>query len=183
MDRRSDLAAQLERYQPADARERRHLERMRGLLDAPGDPFARDRYAPGHFTASAFVLSPDAERVLLVLHGKLGRWLQPGGHVDPADASVLDTALRELGEETGLDGAELVVSDPLDLDVHRIPPFGDAPEHEHFDVRFLLRARSEACRAGSDAKSARWFELDAVSASESDQSVLRALGKARGLSA
>lgn len=181
MDRRSDLAALLEPYRPAGADERRHLERMRHLIAAPGDPFARDRFTPGHFTASAFVLSPDATRLLLVLHGKLERWLQPGGHVDAADASVLDAALRELGEETGIEDVEVIAS-PFDLDVHSIPPFGDAPAHEHFDVRFLLRAHSEACRAGSDARGARWFGLDAVDASWSDASVLRALQKLRARS-
>ncbi|MEN8041330.1 MAG: hypothetical protein ABFR95_07475, partial [Actinomycetota bacterium] len=48
----------------------------------------RSEFEPGHFTASGFVTSPDGEALLLIHHGKLDRWLQPGGHIDPEDASV-----------------------------------------------------------------------------------------------
>jgi tmRNA-binding protein len=36
-------------------------------------------HLPGHFTASAWVVSPDRERVLLLHHRKLDRWLNRGG--------------------------------------------------------------------------------------------------------
>ena len=55
---------------------------MLALCDNAGDPFSREHYVPGHFTASAFVLSPTRDMLLLVFHGKLHRWLQPGGHID-----------------------------------------------------------------------------------------------------
>ncbi len=41
-----------------------------------------------HFTASAFVIDEDGERTCLVLHEKLGRLLQPGGHVEDDDESL-----------------------------------------------------------------------------------------------
>ena len=64
------------------------------------DPFARDN-PDGHVTGSAVVARPDGSAFLLVLHRKLGRWLQPGGHTEESDASVFGTALREAREETG----------------------------------------------------------------------------------
>ena len=69
---------------------------MLELLDAPGDPFGRARFDPGHFTASAFVLAPDRRAILEVHHAKLGRWLQPGGHVESADDSLVSAAHREV---------------------------------------------------------------------------------------
>lgn len=173
------LRALLEGHVPADAEEARHLQRMGALLDAAGDPFARDHFDPGHFTASAFVLAPQGDALLLIFHGKLERWLQPGGHVEPGDHDIHAAALREVAEEVGLDDLELLREGPLDLDVHDIPARKSDPGHAHFDVRFALRARSTDVRAGSDAHDARWVALDAIEAIESDRSVVRAVQKLR----
>src|ERR1700755_2970053 len=56
-------------------------------------PFHRET-REGHFTASAWLVSADGERALLMLHRKLGRWLQPGGHAD-GEADLPGVALRE----------------------------------------------------------------------------------------
>ncbi len=34
------------------------------------------------FTASAYILHPTESKILLLLHKKLGKWLQPGGHIE-----------------------------------------------------------------------------------------------------
>ena len=180
MDRRQHLRSLLDAHAPADAAEAAHRDAMRALCDAPEDPFARDHWAPGHFTASAFVLAPDADEVLLVFHGKLHRWLQPGGHVDPDDADILAAARREVAEETGLTDVQVVGEGLFDVDVHVIPARKADPEHRHFDARVLLRARTRAFVAGSDARDARWVPFAAVNAHESDDSVMRAIAKLRG---
>lgn len=56
----------------------------------------------GHFTASTFVVSKSTYHVALVHHNFLGKYLQPGGHIDESDNSPLDAAQRELQEETGI---------------------------------------------------------------------------------
>jgi 8-oxo-dGTP pyrophosphatase MutT (NUDIX family) len=177
MPDRSSLESMLRAHVAGDSRERAHRDRMLELLRVPGDPFARDHFVPGHFTASSFVLSPDRERLLLIEHAKLKRWLQPGGHVEPGDADILSAARRELREETGIDDPQLALGGIFDLDVHAIPPYGTQPEHEHFDVRFLFCAGEHALRAGSDARAARWVPLALVNEVESDHSIVRALGK------
>lgn len=164
---------------PRDAAESAFRERMSALVDDAGDPFSRDRYVPGHFTASAFVVSRQRDALLLILHGKLGRWLQPGGHVDASDASILDAARREVAEETGLVGLALAHDGIFDVDVHVIPARGKAPAHAHFDVRFLFEAEAGSGTAGSDARAMRWVKLADVSALETDDSVLRAVRKLR----
>jgi hypothetical protein len=86
------LSQMLAGYRPSDAREAEHQRRMLDLIGSPGDAFSRSHYSPGHFTASAFVLSPDESSLLVVLHRKLGRWLQPGGHIDPDDTDFESAA-------------------------------------------------------------------------------------------
>lgn len=177
--RRASLRQQLQAFQPSDATEAGHLRRMLALVEAPGDPFHRHHFEPGHFTASGFVLSPDGGSLLLILHGKLHRWLQPGGHVDPSDPDVEAAARREVAEEVGLHdlALEAGVAQPFDVDVHVIPPHKADPGHEHHDVRFLFRARTLEAQAGSDAKAARWVPLREVATLESDASVLRAVDR------
>lgn len=184
-DASRDLRSLLLGHVPADELENAHLRRMVALIDVAADPFARSHFDPGHFTASAFVLSPDESSLLLILHGKLGLWLQPGGHIDPTDVDVIAAARREVAEETGLDGADVEMSSDLgpllDLDIHPIPPNPrkGEPSHEHFDVRILLRATTWSFRAGSDAKDARWVPLPDVQDAGTDDSVRRAVRKLR----
>jgi len=181
--RRSAIRQAIERHQAGDAREREHQRRMLELMDLQGDVFARDHFLPGHFTASAFVLSPDGGDLLLIHHTRLDRWLQPGGHFDPEDVGLEAAVRRELWEETRVeldtgDGADVAL---FDLDVHPIPARHDRgePVHEHFDLRLVLRAASRAVAAGSDARAARWVPIDALDGVETDDSVRRVVHKLR----
>lgn len=180
------LLAALRAFPPADALEAAHRDAMVALAGAGPAALRRDHWEPGHFTASAFVLSPEREALLLIFHGKLDRWLQPGGHLEPGDLDPLAAARREVGEETGLGELELLGADGpasgldggavpfFDLDVHVIPARKADPAHRHFDLRFLFRARSRALVAGDDAVAARWVPLDEVPTVGTDESVLRA---------
>lgn len=179
MTRRARLHEDLLRYAPADAVEAGHLARMRALIGDDGDPFTGARYAPGHFTASAFVLAPDRTALLLIHHAKLGLWLQPGGHVEPHDETVLDAARREVLEEVGIAALDLDHDGMFDLDVHQIPARNEALAHEHFDVRYLFRARDRSFAASTEVRGAKWTALAAIEGSGTDDSVLRAVRKLR----
>lgn len=151
---------------------------MLDLLGTPS-PFDRGQFEPGHFTASAFVQSEDRTRLLLIHHRKLGIWVQPGGHIDAADALVESAALREVAEETGIVGLSSVPgARPLfDVDVHSIPARRSEPAHEHFDVRFHFVASSMTLSASAEVQDARWVPLERVAAFTHDESVLRAVRK------
>jgi 8-oxo-dGTP pyrophosphatase MutT (NUDIX family) len=179
MTRRARLQEDLLRYAPADAVEAGHLARMRTLIDDDGDPFTGTRFAPGHFTASAFVLAPDRTELLLIHHAKLGLWLQPGGHVEPHDETVLAAARREVLEEVGVAALDLDHDGLFDLDVHEIPARKEALAHEHFDVRYLFRARDRSFAASSEVRGAKWTALGDIEGSGTDDSVLRAVRKLR----
>jgi 8-oxo-dGTP pyrophosphatase MutT (NUDIX family) len=122
---------------------------------------------PGHLTGSALVVDADAARVLVLLHAKLGRWLQPGGHAD-GEANLAAVALREATEETGIAGLRVVVP-AIDVDVHEVePPAEDA--HLHLDCRFLVLAPTGArARGNHESRALRWVspeDLDALGADE-----------------
>ncbi len=146
---------------------------MTDLLETP-DPFSRSQFAPGHFTASGFVLPPERDAFLLVWHRKIGAWLQPGGHIEPGDADPVAAARREVAEETGLGRLHLAGDGLFDVDVHPFPARGSDPAHEHFDLRFLFVASSRAVGGGSHE--ARWVLLGEIAG---DESLLRPAAKLR----
>ncbi|MBA3281395.1 MAG: NUDIX hydrolase [Acidimicrobiia bacterium] len=131
----------------------------------------------GHLTGSALVVDATGTRKLLMLHRKLGRWFQPGGHAD-GDANLAAVAQREAAEETGI--ADLRVALPaIDVDVHRVEPPGKAA-HLHLDVRFLVVAPPGALeQANHESLALRWVaevDLDALEPSV-DASTRRLVGR------
>lgn len=137
-----------------------------------GDPTNRDRFDPGHFTASGFVVSPDESALLLIHHRRLDRWLQPGGHIDPEDVSPIAAAAREVLEETGITTAP-ILPDLIDLDIHPIPPRSSEPAHEHFDLRFAFRALDADVIAAEEVHDAVWVPWSQMESYAVDDSVIR----------
>ncbi|MGZ4292405.1 MAG: NUDIX hydrolase [Gaiellaceae bacterium] len=165
------LVELLRAHVSSDAREEADRCAMLRLAEELERPTSRHQ-ARAHFTASAFVVDDACERVCLVAHAKLGRLLQPGGHVEPTDSSLEAAALREASEETRL---ELVLHAtaprPFDLDIHEIPERPGEPAHFHLDVRYLLVGRGEPCEG------AAWYGLGEAG----DESVDRLARKVRAL--
>ncbi len=169
------LSAELNVFDPSDEAEAGALHQIQLLMETADAPAARTSYQPGHLTASAVVRNQDTGRVLLVHHPKLRRWLQPGGHVEPEDRSLLDSARRETFEEVGPVPVES--RGLMDVDVHPIPAFGSEPEHLHHDIRYLFDfVGPEPPLAGSHQS--RWVGWDELAGLDTDQSVVRLVRKA-----
>jgi 8-oxo-dGTP pyrophosphatase MutT (NUDIX family) len=128
---------------------------------------------PGHFTGSAWVVSADGERALLMHHRKLDIWVQPGGHAD-GDGDLAAVALREAEEETGLRGLR-IEGGVFDLDRHAIPARGADPEHFHYDVRFVVRAGAdETFVVNEESHALAWLPMRDIAADpHADESVRR----------
>lgn len=139
---RTSLHAAFERYRSRWPSESVDVEPFMRFLESDVDVFKRSHLA-GHFTGSAWLVSADGARTLLMHHRKLDRWLQPGGHAD-GDVDLARVALREAQEETGVPGLR-VEDDIFDIDRHRIPARGAEPEHWHYDVRHVVRAGANEC--------------------------------------
>ncbi|MFD5654349.1 NUDIX hydrolase [Streptomyces sp. NPDC127039] len=129
--------------------------------------------ADGHVTASALVIDPSRERVLLTLHKKMRMWLQMGGHCEPVDETLARAALREGTEESGIAGLALLSGGPVRLDRHHTPCAW------HLDVQYAAVAPAGAVEAISDESlDLRWFPYAEV-ADVADDSVVRLLEATR----
>lgn len=123
--------------------------------------------SPDHITASALVVDPRSRSLLLVWHDTLGQWLQPGGHVESADLSLIDAAKRELLEETSIEPSFLVFpftrDCPFDVDVHFIHNEHRHRPHFHIDFRFVFYAEKPYSLAlQSERPRIRWIDSAAA---------------------
>ena len=111
---------------------------MLKFLDEETGYFLRNNYN-GHFTGSAWIISPDKSNILMTHHKKLGKWIQLGGHAD-GESDLLKVALREAKEESGIQQFKVLSEEIFDMDIHRIPQYNFEIGHLHYDVRFLIEA-------------------------------------------
>jgi 8-oxo-dGTP pyrophosphatase MutT (NUDIX family) len=155
-----------EREVAAKAEFLRQLERLRDPCDEHADPV--------HVTASAIVVG--TRGTVLHVHRRLGRWMQPGGHIDPGETPPV-AAMRESFEETGLalghpGGAPFLVH----LDVHPA-----ASGHTHLDLRYLLLAPAvDPAPLPGESPEAAWFAWDSAEGM-ADEALLGGLVRARAL--
>lgn len=165
------LVRMLELHVAGDVREEADRCAMVRLARGLREPLSRDEPS-AHFTASAFVIDVTGEHTCLVRHEKLGRLLQPGGHIEDSDETLEAAALREAYEETALElTLHPTAPRPFDLDIHEIPDRPGEPAHRHLDVRYLVIGR------GEPGPGAAWHPLGEVG----DVSVDRLAAKARAL--
>jgi 8-oxo-dGTP pyrophosphatase MutT (NUDIX family) len=168
----------LEAYRAKGEKENESLARIREFLRRSAEPFSRSNFE-GHITASAVVALRGGAEFLFVWHRKLGRWLQPGGHLEPSDGSVFAAALREASEETGIESFTFPIGRRiLDVDVHPIPAHGPDPAHFHYDIRHLFTAPEPPATLPENC---RLFTLDQALTAGVDYSLARALRKATNL--
>lgn len=121
-----------------------------------------------HEATATYVFTPDFERLLFIRHRKpplAGRWLPPGGHVDPGETPE-EGAVREVLEETGQQAVLLdlapelprVVGDrvvriksPLLIQVE------DLGSHRHLDFVYVAVAPAPGALVTEPDQPAAWL--------------------------
>lgn len=171
----SSLIQALRRYRDQWQGDADVVAQFEDFAQTHADAFERSNPV-AHFTGSAWLVSADGERVLLMHHRKLDRWLQPGGHAD-GDTDLARVALREAEEETGLAGLH-VDGGIFDVDRHRIPARADEPEHWHYDLRYVVRASAdESFVVNAESHALAWRPVNEVAADETLDTSLRRMAR------
>jgi 8-oxo-dGTP pyrophosphatase MutT (NUDIX family) len=156
-----DTVAAVHAWAPGDDAATGLRQRFLDLLEAQPGAVRADN--PGaHITASAVIISAGLDRVLLCLHGRIGRWVQLGGHLEPVDTTVAAAAAREAWEESGIDGL-IVDPRPIDLDIHPVRCRHGASLH--YDIRYAVLAPADAVPTiSAESRQLDWFPPDALPA-------------------
>ena len=136
-----NLKEQIENYEPFDEQEERDKEQMLAFINTFDDVLTRENTF-GHFSASAFVVNKDRTEMVVVYHIINDGWIYPGGHADGIE-NLLEVAVREVKEETGLD---VKVLDENIYGIQSAPVKGHIKRgkyvsaHIHFDCIYLREA-------------------------------------------
>lgn len=151
----------------------------RDLITAEQNALTRNRMN-GHFTASALLVDPMREQLMLVMHPRVKRWLQMGGHIESTDTNFREAALRECQEESGYSDID-VGRAPLRLDRHEVAcksPSGEVIHSVHWDVQFLAFVDLQQGREITEDAETRWWDIQ-ESIPGLDHSVEFLIGAAR----
>ena len=151
-------------YLPWNEQEARDQAVMLDFLDHHEDAFLRSNLL-AHMTASAWVVNPARDKVLMVYHKLYDSWAWTGGHAD-GDEDLLAVALKEVREETGVEHIRPVTGEIYSLEVLTVDGHEKhgtyVPSHLHMNVTFLLEADEgdslHVCEAENSA--VKWFTLD-----------------------
>lgn len=177
---RTQLLNLLNNYQPTAHEEITFKKQMISFINEQPECFKRTLEI-GHVTGSAFILDKSGDNALLMHHSKLDKWFQLGGHCD-GDSDVLNVAIKEAQEESGIMGIAPVHVTIFDIDIHRIPENNREKAHDHYDVRFLLQVTSdEQLVQNSESKELRWIAKDGTNLPTDNPSVVRMFKKAQTL--
>jgi 8-oxo-dGTP pyrophosphatase MutT (NUDIX family) len=141
--------------------------------------FSTDRqWQVGHVTGSAWIVNAQGTKTLLLHHKQLQLWLNPGGHCDPFDTTIQQTALREAQEETGLKSLRRAGEAIFDIDIHTIPAENKFPEHQHYDLRFLFIADdNEMPTQNHETLGVQWVSISDLSQFTTQPSINRMVQK------
>ena len=139
------LIAQIERYIPCNEQEERDKALILAFLNSSTELITRDNPA-AHFTASAWVVSPDRKQVIMVYHNLYQSWSWMGGHAD-GDWDLLRVAKKEVMEECGLHDLTVVSPEIFSLEVLTVAGHEKKGKylssHLHLNVTYLFEADPE----------------------------------------
>ena len=175
-----NLATLLENY-IAEYPHENAATNMLDFFNKEGNSFSKEN-KEGHFTGSAWIVSPDRSMVLMTHHRKLNMWLQLGGHADGME-DLISVAIREAKEESGFNEFVLLSDRIFDLDIHKFPATKDEPGHHHYDVRFLLEAdpNNNTIIISDESIDVQWIPLDKVLSLNPESSIQRMVKKTSDL--
>lgn len=164
MEKIKKLRKEIEVYKPYNEQENQDKKVILKYIDTFDDVLTRQNEF-GHFTASSWVVNKDRTKVLMIYHNIYKSWAWTGGHSD-GDSNLLNVALREVKEETGVKNVKPIKDDIFSIEIicvnGHIKRGKYVSSHVHLNVTYLLEAdETEELKVKEDENSGvRWVDID-----------------------
>ena len=167
------IKEQIEKYNPYNEQEQKDKEIMLKYINTFDDVLTRKNEV-GHFTASAWVVNKEKTKVLMIYHNIYKTWAWTGGHAD-GDVDLLETAIREVKEETGVNNVRVLDEDIFSLELISAKGHRKKGEyvssHMHLNLTYLLEAEeNEILKIKDDENSGvKWINIEDVEKVSNDE--------------
>ena len=127
---------------PTCEQEERDQKMMLTFMESNPNCLTRDN-SVAHMTASAWVVNPARDKVLMVYHNIYDSWSWTGGHAD-GEADLQAVAYREAREETGIETLKPLMDGPVSLEVITVDGHVKKGKyissHLHMNLTYLFEA-------------------------------------------
>ena len=151
-------------FVPTCEQEERDQKMMLTFIDANPDCLTRDNQV-AHLTASAWVVNPTRDKVLMVYHNIYDSWSWTGGHAD-GEADLAAVAYREACEETGIQGLKPLMDGPVSLEIITVDGHVKRGQyvssHLHMNLTYLFEASEDQALTVKDDENSdvAWIPCD-----------------------
>ena len=136
------LKESIEKFTPYNEQEKVEKRIMLNYINDFDDVLTRENEY-GHFTSSAFVLNKERTKILMIYHKIYNSWAWTGGHSD-GDSNLLNVAMKEAKEETGIKNVVPISEDIYSLEIINVNGHEKRGKyigsHVHLNVTYLLEA-------------------------------------------
>lgn len=166
------LRKQLKEYMPWNEQEAADLPLILYHLEHTPDVFSR-KSEVCHFTASAWVVTPDRDAVLMAYHNIYNSWAWLGGHAD-GETDLSLTACREAKEESGIEVLRPVTDDILSVEILTVNGHEKkgiyVPSHLHLNVTYLFEADPSGaiCCQPEENSGVAWIPVEEIGRKSSE---------------
>lgn len=161
-----DLKTQIGNYKPYNEQEERDKKVMLEYINTFDNVLTRDNEF-GHFTASSWAVNKEKTKVLMIYHNIYQSWACTGGHAD-GEADLLNVAIKELKEETGVKNVKILKDDIFSLEVVTVNGHVKrrkyVSSHVHLNLTYLLEVdENETLHIKEDENSGvKWVPIEEV---------------------
>lgn len=156
----------IEEYIPFNEQEENDKAFILHQIQKNDDLLTRENKAM-HLTASCWIVNQDHSKVLMIYHKIYQSWAWTGGHVD-GNANLLEVAIKEMEEETGINQYQLVSTHPFSIEILTVDGHEKRGQyvssHLHLNVTYLFEVDEQETLVlnEQETEGVQWIPLNEI---------------------
>ncbi|MDM8534387.1 NUDIX hydrolase [Clostridiaceae bacterium HSG29] len=158
---------QINTYIPSDDQEENDKKIILDYINVFGDNVLTRENEVAHITSSGFILNKALNKTLMIHHNIYKTWAWTGGHAD-GDSDLLEIAIKEANEETGLKNIIPLNNEISTIDI--IPVWGHIKNgkyvstHLHLNISYILIGDENENLIVNEAETSgiKWINIDEI---------------------